>query len=313
MNKTQCQICGRKCNGTKGLGSHLKSHNITLLEHYNKFFKQKNEGICLLCKSPTKWCLNSHQYRLFCSPSCASRARVSKRKQTCLNRYGHVCSMHGEAAKLKTKQTIQNKFKNNTEYHKAHLEKAKKTNLKRYGTECVLQSNLIKEKIKKTNLQRYGVPYCLSLPEIQEKRKVTFIERYGCEYPLQNQQFFDKQAKYRKYEYKLPSGKIIYKQGYEPYFLDFVFNNNYLKENEIIYQPKSIRYKNKKGTISYYYPDFQIPKYNLIVEVKSSYTFSLDKNIEYKKIGCEQKGFNFILFIDNNYKGLVNIINETNE
>jgi len=109
--------------------------------------------------------------------------------------------------------------------------------------------------------------------------------------------------------YTLPSNKIIKLKGYEPQFLDFVFNNNLLNEKDINYSPKRIKYF-QDNKVRYYYPDFYIPKYNLIVEIKSKYIAKLqtENNLNNKKLGVIEAGYNYCLIIDNNFSNFVNLI-----
>jgi hypothetical protein len=117
------------------------------------------------------------------------------------------------------------------------------------------------------------------------------------------------QNSFKAKKYKLPSGKIIYKQGYEPFFMDYVFQNNLLKEEEIDYRPKAIRYVDKEGKSRNYMPDFYIPKYNLIVEIKSTYVLeTYDKFFPYKKQATLDKGFKYILCLDNIYDEFADFI-----
>lgn len=61
-------------------------------------------------------------------------------------------------------------------------EKRINTNIERYGTENVFQSEKIKEKIKETNLEKYGVSHHLQNKEILEKAKAKCKEKLGVEY-----------------------------------------------------------------------------------------------------------------------------------
>ena len=64
---------------------------------------------------------------------------------------------------------------------------------------------------------------------------------------------------------------------------------------------KGIKYKfDDKEKV--YYPDFYLPKYNLIVEIKSKYTYNCDfnKNIS-KQESCINMGYNFLFIIDNEF------------
>lgn len=72
------------------------------------------------------------------------------------------------------------------------LEKAKKTNIIKYGVENPFQSNEIKQKIKNTCLQKYGTenPYQSKL--VQEKYKKTCMSKYNVTNPSQLQQVKEK-------------------------------------------------------------------------------------------------------------------------
>jgi hypothetical protein len=103
-------------------------------------------------------------------------------------------------------------------------------------------------------------------------------------------------------EYVLPSSKIVKLKGYEPYFLDYVFKNNILREEEIVYIPQRIKYiQNNK--IRHYYPDFYIPKLNLIVEIKSKYILNLQtkENVSLKELATKTAGFNYCIVLDNDF------------
>jgi hypothetical protein len=164
--------------------------------------------------------------------------------------------------------------------------------MERYGVRCVLQL---------PEFQLAGVKACHTL-EAESKRQATFLERFGG-HPMQNpairkkttaawletieQRYggnlhndatiHEKTQRSRLRDYALPSGKIIQLQGYEPQVLsillglwgfsedDFEFNRTLFPE--VHYLDPSDNRKRR------YHPDFFIPKLNLILEVKSAYTF----------------------------------------
>lgn len=61
-------------------------------------------------------------------------------------------------------------------------EKAKITNIEKYGVENALQLESTKSKQKKTNLEKYGVEYLQQSLEIKEKSKNTLLEKYGVDH-----------------------------------------------------------------------------------------------------------------------------------
>lgn len=68
----KCKICERICKDYGSLGRHLKKHNISKKEYYDKYFKSNDEDICdnQLCKNKTKFKRLSTGYRKFCSCKC---------------------------------------------------------------------------------------------------------------------------------------------------------------------------------------------------------------------------------------------------
>lgn len=113
-------------------------------------------------------------------------------------------------------------------------------------------------------------------------------------------------------KYILPSGREIILRGYEPQFLDYIFKNNLLQEDEINYKPNTIRYVNGKS--HRYYPDFYIGKLNLIVEIKSVFTmkFAAPGELDAKECAARSNGFNFIMVLDNDFTEITEIIKNFN-
>jgi len=103
--------------------------------------------------------------------------------------------------------------------------------------------------------------------------------------------------------YTLPSGKVIKVQGYEPQFLDHVFKNNIWKEEDFDFSPPPIKYKTPDGKQHNYFPDFYIPKDNLIIECKSAYILN-KQTLEIqtlKEQAVFSNGFTYLFILDNNF------------
>ena len=123
------------------------------------FINQKTGPNKCFCGEETKFHTFSLGYRRFCSNRCQSIFFSSFPEKM-----------------IKTKSTLMRKY-GSENYNNS--EKAKKTNLERYGHISAVHSDTIKEKVKKTNLERYGVENVLSLKAVIEKSRLTKIERYG--------------------------------------------------------------------------------------------------------------------------------------
>lgn len=84
-----CKICNKEIS-SHGLGMHIKWHNLTKKEYYDKFLKKENEGICLRCGKETNF-INIHSgYFKYCSCECSANSieKQNSIKQTCLIKYG---------------------------------------------------------------------------------------------------------------------------------------------------------------------------------------------------------------------------------
>lgn len=170
----------------------------------------------------------------------------------------------------------------------------KETNLKKYGVEHVLQVKEIRDKFKKTSLDKYGVDNPMKLGEIREKqkqncnteevnnrRKQTNLNRYGTENSMQNAELAEKNSKnsLKFKDFTLPSGKVIKLQGCEPIAIQYLLDMGY-DENDIITSKKDVPviwYFDKDNKKRRYYCDIYIKSENQIIEIKSKYTYEIDK------------------------------------
>lgn len=247
-----------------------------------------------------------------------------KVKQTCLEKFGTENVFQNKSIKEKSSQT--NLIKYNVKFiSQSEIVKYKKiqTSLKHYGVEYPLQSLEMKQKSKNTNLEKYCVEYSSQHQSVKDKKKLVSMEKYGVECPLQSKIIKDKIEKtnIEKYgvkhnmqvkeiaekvfksalkskSYVLPSGKIVYKMGYEPQFMNYVFQRDILKEEEIDYHPDGIKYIGLDGKEHYYFPDFYISRWNLIVEIKSTWMLQYDKSIHLKEEATRKLGYDYMRIIN---------------
>lgn len=225
---------------------------------------------------------------------------VNKCKNTMMEKYGVDNPSKLEFVKNKKRQTtLKNYGVDIPAKSDLIICKMKKTCLEKYGSELYMTSLDFKEKSAITIRNKYGdVENVFQSEIIKDKIKNTLIEKYGSDHPMRIEEFFYKQ-KVSAFEMKEYDG-ILYQGTYELDFIKFT---------------KSMGIEIKKGpSIDYemgvYHPDFFILDKNLIIEIKSSYTFEkeYDKNI-LKQKSCLEKGYNFIFIIDKNYTEFLSIIN----
>lgn len=72
------------------------------------------------------------------------------------------------------------------------VEKMKKTNLERYGTECTLQNEEVNSKARATCIEKYGHEYAMQNDSVLQRKNETMIERYGEAVPLKNKSIHNK-------------------------------------------------------------------------------------------------------------------------
>jgi len=240
------------------------------------------------------------------------QAILARRKATNLDKYGVDNVSHS--------QTVKDKI---GAWHKEHAEevqaKIRQTSLERYGVESTNSLPEVKAKKKAVFQERYGVDHQLKIdsvrasvaaknkanaPERLVKTINTNLERYGVRNVSQVYEYHEKKSKSRfKYkDYTMPSGKVVRVQGYEDRALDELLLTHC--EEEIAVHGDSvpvIKYTGLDGKEHTYFPDIFIPTKNLIIEVKSTYTF--DGQTEWyetnllKEQATKDAGYNFKFMI----------------
>ena len=137
-------------------------------------------------------------------------------------------------------------------------EKTKYTNLKKYGSENVSSSNIIKKRKEKTNVKNWGVKNVFQDQEIKNKSKETLLEKYGVEFPNHSETILLKSKKtrinngnqipddlltdydiYKKKVLKISKRyyKNVFKEwnGYDYYDGEYIMENLYLNPNNKLY------------------------------------------------------------------------------
>jgi len=226
-----------------------------------------------------------------------------KIKQTNLERYGVEYPINNPEIKKKSENTKIEKY-GDKNYN--NREKYKETVMEKYGVEHTSKLKSTTERRKETNLIRFGFTSNSTSETSKRKLRETNLERYGVEYPMQVEEFFNKQQKSAFKIQKYKDTQLYYQGSYEKDFLFFCENNGIL---ERIIRPKPIEYLigDKKHK---YYPDYLIDDKNLIIEIKSSYTFNKWYDINMKKQQeCLVQGYNFIFIIDKNYDDFLLVLN----
>ena len=232
-----------------------------------------------------------------------------KAKETCIERYGITNVTYLPNHKENRLESCIKKYGCDSNQHPEVIQKQKETLFKNFSVTSASHVPHFNIKFKETSFKKYGYEHPIQSPIIREKIITTNRNKYGCDYPIQSP---DYNPSYRGHNYKcswknyiFPSGKTVLVQGYEPRALDELLK--IYKEDEIYTQRKDVPRISYifNDKISYYFPDIWIPKDNLIIEVKSPWTFQLHFNRVMTKYHFALENgynFNFIIYKQNGDK-----------
>jgi hypothetical protein len=169
-----------------------------------------NNNKCIHCGNITKLISINKGYRKFCSVKCAKQYQSK-----------------------------------NSDNISLMLEKRKKTNIKKYGTDHPMKTEIGKQHFNDAIKKKYNVDHYSKTPEFKEKCKETWTENYGVDHPSKIKATLDK----------------IKKTNLEKYGVD-----NASKSPEIIEKIKSVKLS-KYGNATYNnrdkYKETCIEKYNV--------------------------------------------------
>lgn len=175
------------------------------------------------------------------------------------------------------------------------------TNIEKYGVQFTLSNKIIKDKANKTILDKYNVDNISQCDFIKIKKQQTSFENYGTYHPMQNIDVFTKSKhhSFNKKKYYMPSGKLVIIQGYENFMLDDLVET--YSEDDIItddFSKPEVWYFDDDGKYHRYFADAYIPKDNRVIEVKSIYTFQLDRRkIHLTKMAVYALGYEYNLIV----------------
>lgn len=212
--------------------------------------------------------------------------------KTNLKNYGVENPMLSETVKQNMKHNCKEKYGVESTFQlETTKSKIKDTMIEKYGVKNPTQSNIIRKKKSEKLYEKFGVNHTTQLESTKNKIKETNLKKFGIEHSgLSNNGFKRKQ-------YKWSTGEISWVQGYEPIVLKELDDAGYTFE-EILTEPSKMPKINYEydGKIHRYYPDIYIPKENMIIEVKSDYTFNFDLERNNAKFDATKKlGFIFKL------------------
>ena len=285
--------------------------------------RQKIAYYCKCGKSYSKSWEMMTLYGAFCD-ACTLANGLDKKKETVNTRYGvdHISQSTEIKAKIvitntekyggptpmsdpRIVQKIQDTLEDRTGFrhplqNPVSMKKFNETLNENWGvTGCSMKNADVRARGVETVKNLYGVDNVSKAPEIHQKKQDTSMKKYAVPWPMQNAEVANKSLRnsFQKKEFKCPSGRIITCQGYEPFALDMLLRDG-VDENDIADEKPEIWYKTSDGKKHRYYTDVFIASLQLCIEVKSTWTFENDLDVNIlKQKATRNAGYNHVIWI----------------
>ena len=241
-----CQICNVEFKDIGSVMKHVfaKHKEYTKKAYYDMFLRTEFEGICE-CGKETTFRGAGRGYLKFCSPSCYANNDKTRAYRS-----------SKATGKKQSALSIQKRIANTDQQKK---EETRKT----------------------TTLDRYGVNNPSLIPGFIDKVRNTCMTKYGTRSPTQRMN-----SSHGKWKRLLLNGRTFRVQGYEDVFLSRIDEFGFSLQS-IIQGRKNcptIPWFDENGVEHVYFPDFYIPDENLIIEIKSVWTYKNNKDVTMKKL-----------------------------
>lgn len=280
----QCKICKKDFKSTHSFSGHLKHHNLTKKEYYD-LHKQPEEGKCKVCKKETTF--RGTHYLKYCSRECVDlcpeiRLDRSERRKD----------------KKQNPEVIEQRIKNTDQTKKEA--KRQQTLIERYG------DPKLPFRVKRKPTTKPSKP---RTPEWSRK----IIESKRRNGTLKHKE--STKLKIKKYLEDLhesddaplyvsskPNSKkyiqgyinnIFYRSSYEKFFIEYCVKNNISIETAETKEFR-VRYFDETGKMRWYYPDFYLEDYDMIVEIKPLTMIGVLNNIEKMDSAAKKHSFAII-------------------
>lgn len=218
--------------------------------------------------------------------------------QNCDSKVKILCKKH----QIEFLQTPYNHMNGFSKCPKCKTEKQKESYLKSFGFDNPMKDLNKQKQAIKTKKEKYGKDW-----NNTSKLRSTMLSRYGVDWNSKILAVFNKQQNKQKTNkrYIFPSGNTYNIQGYESMALDLLLNQGYLEEDITLKNRPSITYTTHNNKSSIYHPDIILLKKKKIIEVKSTYTVTIDKNLHQKQNACIDQGWFFEIWVFDSKSNLV--------
>lgn len=265
----KCKETDKTFSTNRAFLNHLRTLKMTSKEYYDKHHRMPEEGYCKNCGGDTKY--HGYSYRTFCSVICSNQDEDFRYLMS------SKFDRNPDALESFRKIRKEKKWGSGIEKRKQTIEK-----------KAMSLGITVEEYYSNRSRKAYN-------SQTEEQKRNRVIKRMETiESSTGN---YGGRSGYKKVPF---FGETVSLQGYEPYVLEYLIENGMTKD--MIKVGKSsipiIKYINREGKKSLFFPDFYLPMSNLIIEVKSEYTYNQHKENNLLKAQATIKaGYSIIMLI----------------
>lgn len=255
-----CLICKSTFKDARSVMKHVffKHKSYTPKSYYDEFLRHDDEGICE-CGSETTFRDAGRGYLEFCSPTCYANSTKTRSNLSVKS-----------SGKKQSELTIQKRIANTDQLKK-------------------------EERRKLTCLERHGVDNPILVPGVLDKVRDTCFVKYGVRSPTQRSN-----STHGKWKNILIGDRKFRVQGYEDLFLQRLDEFNF-SIDQLLCGKKicpTIPWSDSNNVKHMYFPDFYIQDQNLLIEIKSAWTFKKNEEVTLLKLDAAKKmGFRTMCII----------------
>ena len=272
----KCKICDKEFNSINGLSKHIVfSHKEITKEMYYKMYIDNTAGVCY-CGNSTTFRGLGRGFLEFCSSACYSNSEKFWSLIKGLNK-----------GRKQSSDTISKRIANTDQVKKES--NRQKTAIEKYGVMNTSQLEHVRKKISEGNKNRVS-------PRSPEHQAKIIDSKRNNGTLKHSQETKNKIRKSLKLLYSSDNPPVtvstssngrhktgwingmFYRSSYEKTFLEYCFANGI----EVISAENSefrVRYIDDNGNQRWYYPDFFLPKFGCIVEIKPISMLDIRSNL----------------------------------
>lgn len=125
---------------------------------------------------------SSHMYKRKCAYCGKIFETTSNRRIYCYDKHYGKCPVCGKSVEIKDMSVGPTSCS-----YECRQRLIERTNIEKYGTRCVFQTDEVKEKIRETTFEKYGSYHYSKTDEYKQKFRQTCLDRFGTTSPLKNE------------------------------------------------------------------------------------------------------------------------------